>query len=207
DAGDGRAALAILGGETPSLIGLDLVMPEIDGFAVLDALRADSRTAMIPVLVLSGKLLSADDIRRLAEARVIYHTKEMLAADELAESFRRALIREEILPPHTSALVKQAVGFIQQNYGNPIALQEIADAIGVNRPYLGRIFQQELGLSPWQYLIRYRVLRAKELLRTTNDSITQIAARVGFDTATYFSHIFHREVGCSPRAFRAQPPT
>src|SRR5262249_33663408 len=127
DAGDGRAALAILGGETPSLIVLDLVMPEIHRFSVLDAPRAHSRTAMIRVLVLSGKLLSADDIRRLAEARVIYHTKEMLAADELAESFRRALIREEILPPHTSALVKQAVGFIQQNYGNPIALQEIAD--------------------------------------------------------------------------------
>ena len=34
--------------------------------------------------------------------------------------------------------------------------------------------------------------------------IVEVAARVGFDTATYFSHIFHREVGCSPRAFRAQ---
>jgi AraC-like DNA-binding protein len=38
----------------------------------------------------------------------------------------------------------------------------------------------------------------------TDYSIAEVAARVGFDTATYFSHIFHREVGCSPRAFRAR---
>jgi AraC-like DNA-binding protein len=206
DVGDGRAALDLLTRETPTLIVLDLVIPEVDGFAVLEALRANPRTAFVPVLVLSGKALSADDVRRLAEARVIYQTKDMLAERELAEALRRTLARDEPLPPHTSALVKQAIAFIQQHYDNPMTLQEVADALGVNRHYLGRIFQQELGLSPWQYLIRYRVLRAKELLRTTNDTIAQVATRVGFDTATYFSHIFHREVGCSPRAFRAQSP-
>ena len=202
--GDGRAALDILAGETPSLIVLDLMMPEVDGFAVLEALRGNSRTASVPVLVLSGKILSADDVRRLAEARVIYQTKDMLAEADLAESLRRTLAREEPLPPQTSALVKSAVAFIQQHHDEPLSRQEIADTIGVSKDYLGRIFQQELGLSPWEYLIRYRVLRAKELLRTTDYSVAEVATRVGFDSATYFSHIFHREVGCSPRAFRAQ---
>ena len=50
------------------------------------------------------------------------------------------------------------------------------------------------------------MLRAKELLRTTDLSVAEVAARVGFDTTTYFNRIFRREVGCSPRAFRAQPP-
>jgi YesN/AraC family two-component response regulator len=204
DVGDGRAALDSLTRETPSLIVLDLMMPEVDGFAVLEALRANPRTATAPVLVLSGKILSADDVRRLAEARVIYQTKDMLAEDDLAESLRRTLAREEPLPPHTSALVKSAIGFIHQHHDEPLSRQEIADTIGVSKDYLGRIFQQEMGLSPWEYLIRYRVLRAKELLRMTDDTIAQVAARVGFDTATYFSHIFRREVGCSPRAFRAK---
>ena len=65
DVGDGRAALDMLTHETPSLIVLDLMMPEVDGFAVLEALRANPRTAVVPVLVLSGKILSADDVRRL----------------------------------------------------------------------------------------------------------------------------------------------
>jgi signal transduction histidine kinase/CheY-like chemotaxis protein/ABC-type sugar transport system substrate-binding protein len=206
EAGDGRAALELLARESPSLIVLDLVMPEVDGFAVLEALRANPRTAAIPVLVLSGRALSADDVRRLGEARVIFQTKDLLAAGELAEVLRRTLSRDDPLPPHTSALVKRALALIQQRYDEPLSRQEIADAVGVSKDYLGRIFHQELGLSPWEYLIRYRLLRAKELLRTTSYSVAEVATRVGFDSATYFSHIFHREVGCSPRAFRTQPP-
>ncbi len=206
DAGNGREALDLLARETPSLIVLDLVMPEVDGFAVLEALRANPRTATVPVLVLSGRALSTDDVRRLGEARVIFQTKDVLAKGELANALRRTLARDDPLPPHTSALVKRAIAFIQQHHDEPLSRQEIADAVGVSKDYLGRIFHQELGLSPWEYLIRYRVLRAKELLRTTSYTIAEVAARVGFDTSTYFSHIFHREVGCSPRAFRAQPP-
>jgi signal transduction histidine kinase/ABC-type sugar transport system substrate-binding protein/AraC-like DNA-binding protein len=202
--GDGRAALELLAHETPNLVVLDLAMPEVDGFAVLEELRASPRTAMVPVLVLSGRALSAADIRRLGEARVIFQTKEVLLEAELAESLRRTLERDASLPPHTSALVKRAIAFIQEHHGEPLARQQIADAVGVSKDYLGRIFHQELGLSPWEYLIRYRMLRAKELLRTTDYTIAEVAARVGFDTATYFSHIFHREVGCSPRAFRTQ---
>lgn len=205
DVGDGRGALEILAHESPSLLVLDLALPEVDGFAVLDALRTNPHTTTVPVLVLSGRVLSAADVRRLAEARVVFQTKDVLSEAELAESLRRTLARDEQLPAHTSALVKRAIAFIQQHYDEPLARQDLAAAVGVNKDYLGRIFQQELRLSPWEYLIRYRVLRAKELLRRTDYTIAEVAARVGFDTATYFSHIFHREVGCSPRAFRAQP--
>jgi len=44
----------------------------------------------------------------------------------------------------------------------------------------------------------------RTLVEETDYSVAEVATRVGFDSATYFSHIFHREVGCSPRAFRAQ---
>jgi signal transduction histidine kinase/AraC-like DNA-binding protein/ActR/RegA family two-component response regulator len=202
--GDGRAALDMLARETPSLIVLDLAMPEVDGVAVLETLRANSRTAAVPVLVLSDRTLAPADVRRLGEARVIFQTKDVLSEEELARSLRRTLGRDEPLPPHTSALVKRAIAFIQQHYTEQLSRQEIADAVGVSKDYLGRIFHQELGLAPWDYLIRYRVLRAKELLQTTSYSIADVATRVGFDTATYFSHIFHREVGCSPRIFRVR---
>lgn len=204
DVGDGRSALELCAQETPSLLVLDLMMPGVDGFAVLAALRAEPRTAMVPVLVLSGKALAAEDVRRLGEARVIFQTKDVLTNAELAEALRRTMLRDDALSPHTSALVKQAIGFIQDHHSEAISLQQIADVLGVNKDYFGQIFHQELGLSPWEYLLRYRVLRAKELLRATNYSVTEVAARVGFDTLSYFSRIFRREVGCSPRAFRTQ---
>lgn len=203
EADNGRAALTFLAGETPSMIVLDLVMPEVDGFAVLEALRADPRTSAVPVLVLSGRLLSAEDLRRLSEARVVYQTKDVLSEGELAEALRRTLSGEDALPSSTSALVKKAIAFIHQHYSTALSRQAIADALGVSKSYLGQIFSQELGLSPLDYIIRFRVLRAKELLETTDESIADVATRVGFETATYFSRIFHREVGCSPRAFRA----
>jgi AraC-like DNA-binding protein len=204
DVSGGREALDVLAHETPSLVVLDLSMPDIDGFAVLEALRAEPRTARVPVLVLSGRVLAPADIRRLTEARVIFQTKEVLSQSELADSLRRALARDALLPPPTSALVKQAIAFIQQHHAEPLSRQAIAGALAVSKDYLGRIFHQELGISPWEYLIRYRVLRAKEMLLTTSYTVAEIAGRVGFDNAAYFSHIFHREVGCTPRAFRAQ---
>jgi signal transduction histidine kinase/ABC-type sugar transport system substrate-binding protein/AraC-like DNA-binding protein len=204
DVGGGRAALDFLAHETPSLVVLDLSMPELDGFGVLEALRAEPRSATVPVLVLSGRVLDPDDIRRLTEARVIFQTKNVLSQSELADSLRRAVAHDTLLPPPTSALVKQAISFIQQHHDEPLSRQAIAGALAVSKDYLGRIFHQELGISPWEYLIRYRVLRAKELLLTTNYTVAEVAGRVGFDNATYFSHIFHREVGCTPRTFRAQ---
>ncbi len=72
---------------------------------------------------------------------------------------------------------------------------------GVSRDYLGRIFHQELGLSPWDYLLRCRI-RRQELLRETSLSITEIATQVGFDDPSYFGRLFRKEVGRSPRQYR-----
>ena len=86
-----------------------------------------------------------------------------------------------------------------------LARQQIADVVGVNQDYLSRIFHQELGLSPWAYLNRYRILQAKTLLRSTSLPITDVALKVGFDNPAYFSRVFRQSVGCSPRAFQEQP--
>jgi AraC-like DNA-binding protein len=74
--------------------------------------------------------------------------------------------------------------------------------VGVSKDYLSDIFRQELGLSPWDYLNRYRILHAKALLNSTNDSITNIALRVGFNDPSYFGRVFHEQVGLSPRAYK-----
>ncbi|RPH59065.1 MAG: AraC family transcriptional regulator, partial [Chloroflexi bacterium] len=80
--------------------------------------------------------------------------------------------------------------------------QQMAKAVGVSEDYLGRIFQQELGLSPMEYLNRYRIKEAKVLLSQTCASVTEIAAQVGFDDPAYFSRAFSKQVGFSPRAYR-----
>ena len=80
----------------------------------------------------------------------------------------------------------------------------LAAAVGVSKDYLSHIFHQELGFSPWEYLNRYRIERAKTLLRETTRSITEIAIQVGFDDLSYFSRVFTKHAGCSPRTYREQ---
>ena len=95
--------------------------------------------------------------------------------------------------------------YLQQNAASPLSRREIADAIGVSENHLSRIFRRELGITPWDYLNRYRIKQAKELLISTDRSITSVALEVGFNDPAYFSRVFRKQVGLSPSAFREHP--
>jgi signal transduction histidine kinase/AraC-like DNA-binding protein/ABC-type sugar transport system substrate-binding protein len=198
----GTAALNILAEETPCLVILDLMMPEVDGFAVLEHMRARPQTRRVPVVVMSGKTLSFDDVRRLDQMLVTFQSTEILSESETAAAFHRALGGIESLPQQTSALVKHAIAYLQQNYHRSLSRQELAASIGVSQDYLSHIFRQELGISPWEYLNRYRIKQAKALLRSSNAGLMEIAAQVGFSDLSYFNRIFRKHVGCSPGTYR-----
>jgi signal transduction histidine kinase/AraC-like DNA-binding protein/ABC-type sugar transport system substrate-binding protein len=203
-AGGGAEALAILSEEIPSLIVLDLQMPDVDGFVVLERLRASRRTRHVPVLVMSGRTLSVHDIDRLNHARVIVQTKDMLSKDETAGVIHRSLSGEGALAQQTSTLVKRAIAHMQRHFACNLSRGDIAGVVGVSQNYLSQIFQREVGISPWEYLNRYRIKRARELLHTSDASITAIAAQVGFDDPAYFSRVFRKQVGCSPVSYREE---
>lgn len=203
---DGAAGLAALLADPPSLVILDLMMPGLDGFEVLDQMRADERTRQVPVVILSGRQLSLNDIQRLERhAAVTLQSKGILSQEEIIASLHRSLFGEDTLPPQTSALAKRAIAYLHQNYARSLARWEIAEGVGVSEDYLSRVFNRELGISPWDYLNRYRICQARELLRLTHDSISRISRRVGFSDPAYFSRVFHRITGMSPRAYREQP--
>jgi signal transduction histidine kinase/AraC-like DNA-binding protein len=206
EAADGAEALAMLQHIQPSLVILDLIMPQIDGFAVLEALRTHAATQRTPVLVLSGRVLAQADVERLRYSHVTFHSKETLSRQELVAQTLRIIQGENALAPATSQLVKQALAYIHQHYDRALTRHEIASYVGVNERYLTDIFHQELGMTLWDYLNRFRVAQAKHLLITTHHSITEIAAQVGFENAASFTRLFRRLVGTSPRAYRAHPP-
>lgn len=200
----GREALRLLEEETPDLVLLDLMMPEVDGFQVLEHLRSNVKTALIPVIIITGKILSYEDVKRLDAPKVILHTKGVLSDLESVTEIQRVLTSSSALPQPTSMLVKQASAFIQQNYTRSFSLEELSETIGVSKSYLSRIFKADTGISLWDFLNRYRVQKAKELLLLTDKSITAIAADVGYEDVGYFGRVFREIVGCSPRAFRQQ---
>ncbi len=202
EAESGQAALDVLAAESPAMVILDLVMPGIDGFAVLEHIRADRRIAHIPVLVMTGKLLSLADIRRLDFPRVAVQRKELLSEAELVQLLRKVFTGADALPQPTSGAVKQALAYLHENYQHHLSRAELANAVGVSESHLSRIFHQEIGLGPWEYLLRLRLQVARTLLVTTGASIIEIAADTGFSDPAYFSRVFARENGQSPLAYR-----
>jgi signal transduction histidine kinase/AraC-like DNA-binding protein len=203
-ASNGAEALRILEEqhEPPALVILDVVMPEVDGFAVLERLRTDRRTRHVPALVVSGRLLSLEDLQRLDHARVLYQTKDLLTPAEASGVLQGVAAGHAVLPQATSAVVKRALVYLHEQYGRSLARHDVALAVGVSESYLSQIFHRELGLSPWDYLSRLRIHMAKELLSSTRESITTVAGRVGFEDAAYFSRVFHKLVGESPHTYR-----
>jgi signal transduction histidine kinase/AraC-like DNA-binding protein/ABC-type sugar transport system substrate-binding protein len=199
---NGSQALQILRDETPAFILLDLIMPEVDGFTVLEWVRNEVRTQHIPVIVISGKLLNYEDIQRLNYYKTVFVTKGILTEDETIMFLGQIEGESRSLPQPTSLLIKQVLAFLHQNYSQPIKRRDIADAVGVSENYLSQIFRQEITISPWDYLNRYRIHKAKGMLSQTQDTITRIATQVGFNDSAYFSRVFRKLTGHSPHEFR-----
>jgi signal transduction histidine kinase/DNA-binding LacI/PurR family transcriptional regulator/AraC-like DNA-binding protein/CheY-like chemotaxis protein len=203
----GREAVRLLDQAPPDLVLLDLMMPDVDGFQVLEQLRSNVRTASIPVIIITGKILSFEDVKRLDVPKVILQPKGVFSDVETATEIQRVLTISGTLPQPTGLLVKQALAYIQQNYSRSFSLVELSETIGVSKSYLSRIFKMDMGISPWDYLNRFRIQKAKETLLLTDESISVIATEVGYEDISYFSRVFHETVGCSPRAYRQQAHT
>ncbi len=205
---NGEKALELARKTPPSLVLLDLAMPGLSGADVLDQMRADPALRQVPVIVLSSKLLSLDDVKRLEQyTKVTLQTKGIWSETETISALHRSLFSSDTLPVHTSALVKRAVAYLHQNYAHPLTRWEIAEAIGVSEDYLTKVFTRELDISPWDYLLRYRILRAQEILLKTSRPVMMVAHMTGFKDQSYFTRVFSKQTGLSPQAYRRKKTT
>lgn len=98
--------------------------------------------------------------------------------------------------------VNHALDYIENNYYRNIKITDIADYIGINRSYLTSCFKKRMNMSPHQYLLEYRLSKAKILLRETNKTIQEIAGNVGYEDSLAFSKIFKSHTGISPKSYR-----
>jgi len=98
--------------------------------------------------------------------------------------------------------ISTVLEFIQAHYENKITLGELASAANLNQIYFSRLFKKITGMSPFSYLIEYRIMEAKNLLRETDLKITEIAQRTGFFDSAHFTKHFSRLAGMSPKRYR-----
>jgi AraC-like DNA-binding protein len=106
--------------------------------------------------------------------------------------------------PHFGELARLAPVFrvIEEQYGEPLALRDLAAAAHLHPAYLSTVFGRAVGVPPLRYLARYRLDRARELLLSTDLTVTAIASRTGFGDPRYLSRVFRRAEGITPAAYR-----
>ncbi|MBA2482453.1 MAG: helix-turn-helix domain-containing protein [Planctomycetes bacterium] len=106
----------------------------------------------------------------------------------------------------TAVRLGGVLSHIDSHLHRPVAIDRLCAIGGVSRSTLQRSFRALFGMSVAQHLIRRRMDAARELLSSSDLAIADIAKRVGVDDANYFSRLFTRVVGCTPRSFRSAGP-
>lgn len=98
----------------------------------------------------------------------------------------------------TETLLDRAIKYIQGNYSRKITVNDIADFVKTDRSHLFRIFKKELGISPQEYLINFRLSRARELLGKYDLNISQVGYSVGYNDPAQFSRLFKKKFYVTP---------
>ena len=103
--------------------------------------------------------------------------------------------------------VDEAIFYMTNNYDRPITAAETAARLNLDRSYFSRLFRGRTGMSPTDWLLDYRLSKAKALMRATDLKIGEIARSVGFDDPLYFTRRFRAKCGVSPAEWRKENTT
>lgn len=100
--------------------------------------------------------------------------------------------------------VKLMIQYIGAHYMEEISLNDIAASVNISKNTAMRYFAANIGVSPVDYLIKYRIGISCKMLRETSDKISHIAGCVGYENTSYFCRLFRKYVGVSPKKYREQ---
>lgn len=99
-------------------------------------------------------------------------------------------------------LCKNFLNYIEENFSRDLFLKDIASELGYNQSYICQCFKENYNLTPMNFLYKYRVKKAAELLKTSGDTLTQIARKTGFKTVHHFNRTFSKYQGKPPGEYR-----
>ena len=106
------------------------------------------------------------------------------------------------IPNKSNEIVKKAIQYISRNFTHNLSLEEVAGHVNLNPAYFSTLFKQSTGSSFKEYLNMVRVEESKRLLANTKNSIIDIALATGFEDQSYFSKVFKKYTGLTPKQYR-----
>lgn len=164
-------------------------------------------TIELAITAFKGEMTSRDE--SVSYLYYLNHIQQLNTLEEMEEDIacfavRIARKRKEN-GNHKKKIAEQALEYIRQNYAKEdLSLNDIAKYLNISVPYLAVLFKQETKQNFGAHLLESRMEAAKELLRTTSCSVSEIAEKVGYGSSQYFAVCFKKYTGVSPGAYRKQ---
>ncbi len=179
------------------------IMERIEPSAI-EAIRRKRKFSKTPVLVVKEKF-TKDDAEKLSPfPEVLMVNTSITESEDFITRVVSLIGGDELLPPLTSVLVKRAIAYLNEYATHSVSRWQIAASVNISEDYLTRIFRKEVGLSPWDYLNRFRIQIASKLLLETGASISEIASMTGFQDQAYFCRVFRKVKGFPPGNIRSR---
>lgn len=198
---NGRELVEAIPGIMPDLVILDIQMPLMNGLEAAKIIH--ERWPDIVVI-----LLTAYREFQYAQQAISYKVRSYVLKNNLLTDLPGVLkeMAEELEHKDNQSegaddLIQMTQSYVEERLANKLTLEEIADAVHVNRSYLSRLYKQKTGENLFEMINRRRVDKAKEYIRHGNKKIYEIACLVGLDDTAYFSRVFKRYAGCSPKEY------
>lgn len=213
EADNGLTALAVARESAPDLVFLDIRMPGQDGLETAKQLLREGFPGKVVIISAYNEFNYAQ--RALRAGATDYLLKPVKPAD-----FSEIILRvaqnaksppmpaapgestASFLEARQPAMVRSVLAHIAGHLSAPLRLDDIAKAVHVSPWHLSRTFKRLTGKSIADCVREARIERAKEILLTTDFSVTEIAGMVGFENAGYFATCFKQMAGASPSEFR-----
>ncbi len=212
-ASDGETALKKIAECYPDLILLDIrIKGEIDGVEVAQKIDA---LYDIPIIYLTA-FSDTETIKRAQATNPAGYVVKPFRREQLLSTIAIALANHEKqqqarLPetppepepsPIAAHRLQPTLTYIQDHLSDSISVEFLAGAINMSPAYFSRYFQQEMGCSPYQFIIQQRIHKAKELLRQRDLNINDIALQCGFSSHSQLNRHFRTVVGITPKEYR-----
>lgn len=126
---------------------------------------------------------------------------------DLRTTVASALISLSTTKTSTSAkpsvrLINEAVRWLHEHYHEKVSLDQVATFMGYSPSHFSSLFKERTGLPPMEWLIRLRMEKACEFLKSGSCTISAVARNVGFDDPLFFSRIFRKRIGIPPKKYR-----
>ncbi|MGI9296229.1 MAG: AraC family transcriptional regulator [Pseudomonadales bacterium] len=141
-------------------------------------------------------------ISAAGSSSIIERYAEVLLIEVLREYSTRAPNRTGFLRGLTDRRLVRAIDRIHCDFSRPLGLDDIAESAAMSKSALSQRFKDTTGLAPIEYLSRWRMLNAADLLQETDASVAQVSAQVGYESEIAFARAFKREFGVTPSSYR-----